>query len=134
MLGIAQTEVASRHGLLLGLPSQMELAGSWNGRERSFAIVEFSVDEIVIVDFFVSEADLCQHEVSIDYCDGELLDEVNCRVVFRGFEGPGIARLRIIAEGRDRIDVARLAARLRARLEEDRALEHARIAAACGWV
>jgi hypothetical protein len=119
---------------LFGLPSQMELAVSWNGRERSFEIAKFGVDEIVVVDFHVDDLDLCQHEATLDYCDGELLDEVPCRVVFRGFEGPGLARLRIIAAGHEHFDVARLAALVRARLAEDRALEQAMIAAACGWV
>jgi hypothetical protein len=122
MLGIAQRETytdslpgSSDDSCLFGLPSQMELAVSWNGRDRSFAIAEFSVDELVVVDFRVSDIDLCQHEASIDYCDEELIDEVTCRVVFRGFVGPGLARLRILAEGHERMDVARLAAQLRSR-------------------
>ena len=142
MLGIAQfegkretyTDSSSDDACLFGLPSQMELAVSWNGRERSFAIAEFSADEIVVVDFEVSDIDLCQHEASIDYCDDELIDEVTCRVVFRGFVGPGLARLRILAAGYERQDVARLSALLRARLEEDRALSQAKVAAACGWI
>lgn len=107
---------SSDDSCLFGLPSQMELAVSWNGRERSFAIAEFSVDEIIVVDFRVRDIDLCQHEASIDYCDEEVIDEVTCRVVFRGFVGPGLARLRIIAENHERLDVARLSALLRARL------------------
>ena len=116
---------SSDDSCLFGLPSQMELAVSWNGRERTFAIAEFSVDEIVVVDFRVGDIDLCAHEASIDYCDDELIDEVNCRVVFRGFVGVGLARLRIVAEGHERTDVARLSALLRARLEADRGFERA---------
>ena len=129
MLGIAQFEgkretytdslPGSDDSCLFGLPSQMELAVSWNGRERSFAVVEFSVDELVVVDFRVSDIDLCAHEASIDYCDDELIDEVTCRVVFRGFVGVGLARLRIIAEGHERTDVARLSALLRERFGRD---------------
>ncbi|HVH98980.1 MAG TPA: hypothetical protein VM869_09725 [Enhygromyxa sp.] len=130
MLGIAQFEGkretytdslpgSSDDSCLFGLPSQMELAVSWNGRERSFAVVEFSVDELVVVDFRVSDIDLCAHEASIDYCDDELIDEVTCRVVFRGFVGVGLARLRIIAEGHERTDVARLSALLRERFGRD---------------
>jgi hypothetical protein len=125
MLGIAQRETytdslpgSSDDSCLFGLPSQMELAVSWNGRDRSFAIAEFSVDELVVVDFRVSDIDLCQHEASIDYCDEEIIDEVTCRVVFRGFVGPGLARLRILAEGHERTDVARLSALLRSRLND----------------
>jgi hypothetical protein len=133
MLGIAQFDGSYTDSLpgssddscLFGLPSQMELAVSWNGRERSFAIAEFSVDEIVVVDFRVSDIDLCLHEASIDYCDDELIDEVTCRVVFRGFVGAGLARLRIIAEGHERTDVARLSALIRARLGQDRGLARA---------
>ncbi len=125
---------SSDDACLLGLPSQMELAVSWNGRERSFEVAEFSTDELVVVDFRVADIDLCSHEASIDYCDGELIDEVGCRVVFRGFVGPGMARLRILAEDHERQDVARLAKLLRARLERSRALQQAMVAAACGWV
>lgn len=130
MLGSAQFQAiytdslpgSSDDSCLFGLPSQMELAVSWNGRERSFAIAEFSVDELVVVDFRVRDIDLCQHEASIDYCDEELLDEVSCRVVFRGFVGPGLARLRIVADGHERFDIARLSALIRARVRADREL------------
>lgn len=128
MLGIARFE--GKTGA--PLTSQMELAVS--GRERRFAVAQFSANELLVVDFEVGDIDLCQHEASIDYCDGELIDEVICRVVFRGFVGSGLARLRIITAGYERQDVARLAALLRARLEEDQALQQARLAAACDWV
>ena len=120
--------------LFFGADSQMDLVVSWSGRERAFEIVEFSTEEIVVSGFRVADLDLCHHEATIDFCDGELLDEVNCSVVFRGFDGPGVARLRIVAEVRDRLELARFAKSLRERLEAGRALEQACLAAACGWV
>lgn len=113
-------ELPGTHGrdrLFFGADSQMELAVSWSGRERSFDIMEFGVDEIIVAGFRVDDLDLCHHEASIDFCDGELLDEVTCRVVFRGFEGAGIARLRLVADGWERKDLARFAAMLRSRIE-----------------
>jgi hypothetical protein len=120
--------------LFFGVPSQMELAVSWSGRERSFTIAEFSKEEIVVVGFCVDDLDLCLHEASIDFCDGELLDEVNCRVVFRGFDAPGVARLRLIADGYEREELARFTTMLRKRLEQVHALREACVAAACGWL
>ena len=120
--------------LFFGLPSQMELAVSWSGKQRSFAIAEFSMDEIVVVGFRVDDLDLCDHEASIDFCDGELLDEANCRVVFRGFDGAGIARLRLVANGHERLDLARFMRMLRHRLQVKQALADATLAVACGWV
>jgi len=124
----------STDSLFFGADSQMDLAVSWNGREPAFEIVEFSTEEIVVSGFRVADLDLCQHEASIDFCDGELLDEVHCRVVFRGFDGPGVARLRIVADVRERIELMRFSASLRQRLEAGRALEQACLAAACGWI
>lgn len=103
--------------LFFGTDSQMELAVSWSGRQRSFEIAEFSAQEIVVMGFRVDDLDLCHHEASIDFCDGELLDEVTCRVVFRGFESAGVARLRIIADAHERMDLARFMAMLRSRIE-----------------
>lgn len=120
--------------LYFGADSQMDLAVSWSGRQRSFEIVEFSMEEIVVVGFRVDDLDLCHHEACLDFCDGELLDEVTCRVVFRGFEGPGVARLRLVTEGLERADLARFAAMLRSRIEHDQAIHEARVAAACGWL
>ena len=120
--------------LHFGETSQMELAVSWSGRERSFDIVEFSMDELVVAGFRVDDLDLCHHEACIDFCDGELLDEVTCRVVFRGFDGAGIARLRVVTGGFERRDLARLSTVLRARLDEVRALEQACWALPAGWV
>lgn len=120
--------------LYFGSDSQMELAVSWSGRQRSFEIAEFSMEEIVVVGFRVDDIDLCHHEACLDYCDGELLDEVTCRVVFRGFEGPGVARLRLVAQGLEQKDLARFTATLRARIERSQALHRVCVAAACGWL
>ena len=120
--------------LFFGADSQMELAVSWNGRQRTFEIVEFSMDEIVVAGFRIEDLDLCQHEATLDFCDGELLDEVGCHVVFRGFDGAGVARMRIITDIGERAEVARFAAMLRERLEAGRALQQACLAAACGWI
>jgi hypothetical protein len=120
--------------LFFGLPSQMELAVSWSGKQRSFAIAEFSMEEIVVIGFRVDDLDLCHHEASIDFCDGELLDEVNCRVVFRGFDGAGVARLRLVASGHERQDVARFAKMLRNRTQENQALTDATLAIVCDWL
>ena len=124
----------STDSLFFGADSQMDLAVSWNGRERAFAIVEFSMDEIVVSGFRIEDLDLCQHEATIDFCDGELLDEVNCRVVFRGFDGAGVARMRIVADVGERFELTRFVKSLRSRLEAGRALERACLAAACGWI
>lgn len=110
---------------LFGLPSPMELTVRWNGRVRSFAVAEFSLDELIVVDFCVSDIDLCAHETSIDYCDHELIDEVSCRVIFRGFVGEGLARLQVITQGYERIAVTRLFTRLRDRVGARRELERA---------
>lgn len=125
------TEDGSEDRLFFGVPSQMELAVSWSGRERSFSIAEFSSQEIVVVGFRVDDLDLCHHEASLDFCDGELLDEANCRVVFRGFDGAGVARLRIVADRHEQEDLARFARMLRERLDAGRALEQVCLAAAC---
>jgi hypothetical protein len=127
MLAIAQTTPTKRtytddlqgsdDRLIFGTDSQMELAVSWSGRQRSFEIAEFSAQEIVVMGFRVDDLDLCHHEASIDFCDGELLDEVTCRVVFRGFESAGVARLRIVADAYERMDIARFMAMLRSRIE-----------------
>jgi hypothetical protein len=132
MLAIAQTTPTKRtytddlHGsddrLFFGTDSQMELAVSWSGRQRSFEIAEFSAQEIVVIGFRVDDLDLCHHEASIDFCDGELLDEVTCRVVFRGFESAGVARLRVVADAHERMDLIRFMAMLRSRIERGRAL------------
>jgi hypothetical protein len=106
--------------LFFGTDSQMELAVSWSGRQRSFEIAEFSAYEIVVIGFRVDDLDLCHHEASIDFCDGELLDEVTCRVVFRGFESAGVARLRIVADAHERMDLARFTTMLRSRIERGR--------------
>lgn len=97
-------------------------AVSWSGRQRSFEIAEFSAQEIVVFGFRVDDLDLCHHEASIDFCDGELLDEVRCRVVFRGFESAGVARLRIVADAHERMDLARFTAMLRSRIERGHGL------------
>lgn len=117
--------------LFFGLPSQMELAVSWSGKQRSFAIAEFSLDEIIVVGFRVDDLDLCHHEASIDFCDGGLLDEANCRVVFRGFEGAGVARLRLVADGYERQDLVRFMTMLRNRLQARQALVDATLAIVC---
>lgn len=65
--------------LYFGRDSQMELAVSWSGRQRSFEIAEFGRSEMVVVGFRVDDLDLCHHEASIDFCDGELLDELRGR-------------------------------------------------------
>ena len=132
MLAIAQTTPTKRtytddlqgsdDRLFFGTDSQMELAVSWSGRQRSFEIAEFSAQEIVVIGFRVDDIDLCHHEASIDFCDGELLDEVTCRVVFRGFESAGVARLRIAADAHERMDLARFVKMLRSRIERGRAL------------
>lgn len=108
--------------LFFGTDSQMELAVSWSGRQRSFEIAEFSAQEIVVIGFRVDDLDLCHHEASIDFCDGELLDEVTCRVVFRGFESAGVARLRLVADAYERMDLARFTAMLRSRIERGHGL------------
>lgn len=120
--------------VFFGSDSQMELAVSWSGRERAFDIVEFCREEIVVSGFRVDDLDLCLHEACLDFCDGELMDEVTCHVAFQGFEGPGIARLRIVTRGRERLDIARFTTMLRSRLERQRARHDARLAVACGWL
>ena len=120
--------------LFLGSDSQMELAVSWSGRQRSFEIAEFSAQEIVVSGFRVDDLDLCHHEASIDFCDGELLDEVTCRVVFRGFESAGVARLRIVADAHERMDLARFMAMLRSRIERGHALYEVGVATDCCWL
>lgn len=117
--------------LYFGSDSQMDLAVSWGGRQRSFEIVEFSMEEIIVVGFRVDDLDLCHHEASLDFCDGELLDELTCRVVFRGFDGAGVARLRLVTDGHERVDLARFAATLRSRIEHSQALHRVHVAAAC---
>ena len=145
MLGLAiaqtppkRTYTDDLHGcddrLFFGTDSQMELAVSWSGRQRSFEIAEFSAQEIVVIGFRVDDLDLCHHEASIDFCDGELLDEVTCRVVFRGFESAGVARLRIVADARERMDLTRFTAMLRARIERGHALYALGVAGDCGWL
>lgn len=120
--------------LFFGGDSQMELAVRWNGRQRAFSIIEFSMDEIVVDGFRIQDLDLCQHEATLDFCDGELMDEVHCQVVFRGFDADGVARLRLVTELRERVELSRFAANLRERLEAGRALQRACLAAACGWI
>lgn len=105
-----------------GSRAELDLAVSWSGRQRSFEIAEFSAQEIVVIGFRVDDLDLCHHEASIDFCDGELLDEVTCRVVFRGFESAGVARLRIVADAYERMDLARFLAMLRSRIERGHGL------------
>ena len=135
---IRRTYTDDLHGsddrLFFGTDSQMELAVSWGGRQRSFEIAEFSAQEIVVIGFRVDDLDLCHHEASIDFCDGELLDEVTCRVVFRGFESAGIARLRIVADAHERMDLARFMAMLRSRIERGHALYEVGVASDCGWL
>jgi hypothetical protein len=117
-----------------GNRADLQLAVSWSGRQRSFEIAEFSAQEIVVIGFRVDDLDLCHHEASIDFCDGELLDEVTCRVVFRGFESAGIARLRIIADAHERMDFARFMAMLRSRIERGHGLYDAGVASDCCWL
>lgn len=119
---------------MFGLPSQMELVVDWGGRRRVFEVIEFALDEIVVVDFDVEGLDLSHHEATIDFCDGEILDEVHCKVALRGFETDGVARLRVVAVGWELMELARLAEELRQRLVGARMLEQARVAAACGWI
>ena len=107
--------------LVFARDGQTDLVVAWNGRQRCFEIVEFSREEIIVIVFRVDDLDLCHHEASLDYCDGELLDEVTCRVVFRGFVGPGVARLRLVTEGHERMDMARFAEMLRARMDAEAA-------------
>jgi hypothetical protein len=127
------TQTEQAESLMFGLPSPMELVVEWGGRTRTFEVIEFALGEIVVVDFD-AELDLRHHEACLDFCDGEVLDEVHCRVVFRGFEGDGVARLRIVALGWERMELMQLADQMRQRMIDERKLEHARVAAACGWI
>ena len=149
MLTIAQTQQArtlpkartytddlprNRDKLFFGDDSQMELAVSWGGRERSFDIIEFSTQEIVVSGFRVDDLDLCHHEATIDFCDGQILDEVSCRVVFRGFDGAGVARLRVVtSSAHEREDIARFTDELRERTQRTNPLEQFCLAAA-NWL
>ncbi|MFV8749116.1 hypothetical protein ACNOYE_01050 [Nannocystaceae bacterium ST9] len=119
---------------MFGLPSQMQLVVEWGGRTRVFEVIEFALDEIVVVDFEVEGLDLCHHDATLDFCDGELLDEVHCRVAFRGFEAEGVARLRVVALGWELMELARLGEQLRQRTVGERMIDQARVAAACGWI
>ena len=119
--------------LFFGGDSQMELAVSWSGRERSFDIIEFSTSEIVVSGFRVDDLDLCHHEATLDFCDGQVLDEATCRVVFRGFDSAGVARLRVVADSHEREELARFAALLRERTERSNPLEQFCLAAA-NWL
>ena len=136
MNGNQQTE--STHGrddiCLLGLPSPMELAIIWGGKERSFEIVEFSANEVVVAGISRADLDLRMREASIQYCDDELMDEVVCSVRLRSFEGRGMARFRIHTSTGEDLEVARIAEVLRSRIELRRDLEQARLAVACGWL
>lgn len=118
---------------MFGLPSPLELVVEWGGRTRIFQVLEFALDEIVVVDFD-ADLDLRHHEASLDFCDGELLDEVHCKVAFRGFEADGVARLRLVALGWEQMELMRLAEQLHQRMIDERMLEQARVAAACGWI
>lgn len=119
---------------MFGLPSSMELIVEWGGRTRVFQVIEFALDEIVVVDFDVEDLDLRHHEATLDFCDGEVLDEIPCKVVLRGFEADGLARLRVVASGWELMELARLTEQLRQQAIGERALEQARVAAACGWI
>ncbi len=115
---------------MFGLPSPMELVVVWGGRRRVFQVLEFAVDEIVVVDFDVEGLDLRHHEATLDFCDGEILDEVHCKVALRRFEDTGVARLRVVASGWELMELARLAEQI----ADAHRLEQVRVAAACGWI
>lgn len=119
---------------LLGLPSPMELAIVWGGKERCFEIVEFSTNEVVVAGISRADLDLRMREAAIQYCDDELMDEVVCSVRLRSFEGQGMARFRIHTSTGEDLEVARIAEVLRTRIELRRDLEQTRLAVACGWL
>lgn len=119
---------------MFGLPSPMQLVVEWGGVNRVFDVIEFALDEIVVVDFEVEGLDLAHHGAVLELCDDELLDEVPVQIALRRFETEGVARLRVIAHGWARMELVRMAESLRRRMVDERRLEHARVAAACGWI
>lgn len=119
---------------MFGLPSPMQLVVEWGGVHRVFDVIEFALDEIVVVDFAVDELDLRHHDACLELCDDELLDEVPIQIALRRFEAEGVARLRVIAQGWEQMELVRMAESLRQRMVDERRLEHARVAAACGWI
>jgi hypothetical protein len=116
------------------LPSPMQLVVAWGGVARVFDVIEFGLDEIVVVGFDVEGLDLAHHDAVLELSDDELLDEVGCHVALRRFEAEGVARLRVIAHGWARMELVRMAESMRQRMLDARGLEHARVAAACGWI
>ena len=118
---------------MFDLPAPMELVVEWDGRTLVFPVLEFGVDEIVVVDFD-AQLDLAHHDATLDFCDEVLLDEVHCKVAFRGLEADGVARLRLVAFGWERMELMRLAELLHQQMIDRRKLEQARVAAACGWI
>lgn len=137
MNGIQQigNQHSSEDSCSFGLPSPMELTVFWGEEERCFPILEFGASEVVVADCEIDECDLRHREASLQFCDGELMDEVPCRVIFRGFLGAdGLARFRLVTDAGERIDVVRMAREMRARSEFRRELHEARLAVACGWI
>lgn len=126
----------STDSCLFGLPSEMELEVVWAGQRRTFTVVEFSAQELVVVDFEldITELDLRHHEATLHFCDGEVLDEVACKVSLRRLEAEGVARLRIVADELERLDASRLVALIRSRLVAHEQLQQTRVAIACGWL
>lgn len=119
---------------MIGLPSSMQLVVEWGGVNRVFEVIEFALDEIVVAGFEVESLDLRVHEATLDHCDGEILDEVPIKVALRRFETKGVARLRVLAQGWELLELARMAEALQQRMIDERKLERARVAAACGWI
>ncbi|NVB38013.1 hypothetical protein G6O69_09230 [Pseudenhygromyxa sp. WMMC2535] len=118
----------------------LELVVHGGGKERCFPITELHFDEVEVAG---SDLDLGprRKEAAIHYCDGNLMDEISCRIVLRatgvGAErgaGAGAARVRVFNHQGEHMDVVRLVNSLERRAQLRRDIERARLTVACGWL